>query len=109
MLKVFKLVPKNHEGYSYGYYELFVIAAESIPEALEIMYKHITFEEIKQNEEIKAYVSKADLSLEAMLPSSTLAMSNFLKRVHRLLPTIIILVINALRDLFLQVSFCFLY
>jgi metal-dependent HD superfamily phosphatase/phosphodiesterase len=30
------------------------------------MYKHITFEEIKQNEEIKAYVSKADLSLEAM-------------------------------------------
>ena len=30
------------------------------------MYKHITFEEIKQNEEINAYVSKADLSLEAM-------------------------------------------
>ena len=30
------------------------------------MYKTITFEEIKQNEEIKAYVSKADLSLEAM-------------------------------------------
>ena len=30
------------------------------------MYKHITFEQIKQNEEIKAYVSKADLSLEAM-------------------------------------------
>ena len=30
------------------------------------MYKHITFEEIRQNEEIKAYVSKADLSLEAM-------------------------------------------
>lgn len=30
------------------------------------MYRHITFEEIKQNEEIKAYVSKADLSLEAM-------------------------------------------
>ena len=30
------------------------------------MYKHLTFEEIRQNEEIKAYVSKADLSLEAM-------------------------------------------
>ena len=30
------------------------------------MYRHITFEEIKQNEEINAYVSKADLSLEAM-------------------------------------------
>ena len=30
------------------------------------MYNKITFEEIKQNEEINAYVSKADLSLEAM-------------------------------------------
>lgn len=30
------------------------------------MYKHISFEEIIKNEEIKAYVSKADLSLEAM-------------------------------------------
>jgi metal-dependent HD superfamily phosphatase/phosphodiesterase len=30
------------------------------------MYKQISFEEIKKNEEIKAYISKADLSLEAM-------------------------------------------
>lgn len=30
------------------------------------MYKQITFEEIKENQEIKAYVANADLSLEAM-------------------------------------------
>ncbi len=39
MLKLFRLTPKNHEGYSYGYYESFLIAAESIPDALELMYK----------------------------------------------------------------------
>ena len=42
MLKLFKLLPKNHEGYSYDYYESFVIAAESIPDALEVMYKHVS-------------------------------------------------------------------
>ena len=60
MLKVFKLVPKNHEGYSYGYYELFVIAAESIPDALEIMYKHVS----PEKDPVPYYLRSSNIAIE---------------------------------------------
>lgn len=60
MLKLFKLVPKNHEGYSYDYYNSFVIAAESIPDALEIMYKHIS----PDKDPIPYYLRSSNITIE---------------------------------------------
>lgn len=42
MLKLYRLTPKDHNGYSYGYYDGFLIAANSIPEALETMYQRVS-------------------------------------------------------------------
>ena len=60
MLKLFKLIPKNHEGYSYDYYSSFVIAAESIPDALEVMYKHIS----PEKDPIPYYLRSSNLGIE---------------------------------------------
>lgn len=60
MLKVFKLTPKNHEGYSYGYYNSFVIAAESIPDALEIMYQHVS----PDKDPIPYYLRSSNIAIE---------------------------------------------
>ena len=60
MLKLFKLLPKNHEGYSYDYYNSFVIAAESIPDALEVMYKHVS----PDKDPIPYYLRSSNISIE---------------------------------------------
>jgi hypothetical protein len=60
MLKLFKLIPKNHEGYHYDYYNSFVIAAESIPDALEVMYKHIS----PEKEPIPYYLRSSNMTIE---------------------------------------------
>jgi hypothetical protein len=60
MLKLFKLLPKNHEGYSYDYYNSFVIAAESIPDALEVMYKHVS----PDKDPIPYYLRSSNITIE---------------------------------------------
>lgn len=60
MLKMFKLTPKNHEGFSYGYYNSFVISAESIPDALEVMYKHVS----PEKDIIPYYLRSSNITIE---------------------------------------------
>jgi hypothetical protein len=60
MLKLFKLIPKNHEGFSYDYYNSFVIAAESIPDALEVMYKHVS----PNKDAIPYYLRSSNITIE---------------------------------------------
>lgn len=60
MLKLFKLSPKNHEGYNYDYYSSFVIAAESIPDALEMMYKHVS----PEKDPIPYYLRSSNIAIE---------------------------------------------
>ena len=60
MLKLFRLTPKNHEGYSYGYYESFLIAAESIPDALELMYKRCS----PDRDVIPYYLRSSNIKIE---------------------------------------------
>ena len=60
MLKLFKLLPKNHEGYRYDYYNSFVIAAEYIPDALEVMYKHIS----PEKDSIPYYLRSSNITIE---------------------------------------------
>ena len=60
MLKMFKLTPKNHEGFGYGYYNSFVISAESIPDALEVMYKHVS----PEKDIIPYYLRSSNITIE---------------------------------------------
>lgn len=62
MMKLFKLRPKNHDGYAYDYYEDFLIAANSIPEALELMYQKISPD--KQN--IPYYLRSSNIKIEQL-------------------------------------------
>jgi hypothetical protein len=62
MLKLFKLKPHNHDGYSYGYYNEFVIAANSIPEALEVMYKQVS----PEKDVIPYYLRSSNIKIETL-------------------------------------------
>lgn len=62
MLKLFRIIPKDHGKYAYGYYELFIVAAASIPDALEVIYRHVCPEE----EEIPYYLRSSNLKIEQL-------------------------------------------
>ena len=62
MLKLFRLTPNDHGAYSYGYYNEFVIAANSIPEALELMYKKVS----PEKDVIPYYLRSSNIKIETL-------------------------------------------
>ena len=60
--KLFKITPKNYGGRGFDYYITVLVAATSIPEALEYFYREVS----PKQEDIPYYLRSSNLVIETL-------------------------------------------